>query len=259
MAYRISQPLAATQFDDDKPKRKKRLKKKQEAVKTRQAEVNKKIKIYEKEADELDNRINNPNYKKIKKKDRKAMAKIASSGGAADFKYTMPVTGSVKGDAMTVKRKKHKLTQKQRDRITLKKDRLMSRQDRLIKKDIAGGMSKKKAEKEAAKRVRDKVTNKKSGGKAKLTERFKHKNHKLAVKREKKTYEEERKLRYKAGILKYKIETTPAQKKAKRQEDRYRKKKLGQNSRRKNPQNRRAKKGPQTTPKFMCTGVGCHG
>jgi len=142
MAYRISQPLAVTQFNDDKPKKKK---------------------------------------KKIKKKDRKVLAKAS---GAADFKYTMPVTGSVKGDAMTVKKKKQTLTQKQRDRITLKKDRLMSRQDKLIKKDIAGGMSKIKAEKEAAKRVRDKVTNKKSGGKAKLTEKLESRNREKAYRKE---------------------------------------------------------------------------
>jgi len=85
---------------------------------------------------------------------------------------------------MTVKKKKQTLTQKQRDRITLKKDRLMSRQDKLIKKDIAGGMSKIKAEKEAAKRVRDKVTNKKSGGKAKLTEKLESRNREKAYRKE---------------------------------------------------------------------------
>jgi len=123
-----------------------------------------------------------PKKKKIKKKDRKVLTKATSSGKAADYKYTMPVPGSTKGDAVTVKKKKQTLTQSQRDRIAMKKQRLMSRQDRLIDKDIAGGMSKKKAEKEATKRVRDKVTNKKSGGKAKLTEKLEAKNYAKAYK-----------------------------------------------------------------------------
>jgi len=80
MAYRISIPLAETQFPgDDKPKK-----------------------------------------KKIKRKDRKVLSKATSSGKAADYKYTMPVPGSVKGDAVTVKKKKYKgeLTPKQKKRIS---------------------------------------------------------------------------------------------------------------------------------------------
>lgn len=79
MAYRISQPLAETQFDDDKPKK-----------------------------------------EKLKKKDRKKLTEATSSGKAADYKYTLPVRGSVKGDAMTVKEKEYKgeLTTTQKKRIS---------------------------------------------------------------------------------------------------------------------------------------------